>query len=285
MEPTEIDSSVMEFEQEGPPAKKRKPAGAAGIMRIMASSTVDRLSSKRTVKELEYGRGAPGTRAAQHLWVGRFNAFREHTGGDTPDWTRRTKLYNSQDSIGLKLYNPEKPIKDPIPAVSSKECHLTVRCGIPWPRPSRETISSRFSMSYRDKPSQSVSVARGAIRLLTEYGVFTYTRAPGFGLTARDGLRLRPLGAGYARVSEGRQEHAQRGPGVLLPAPAGARALSHVPGGPVNRLRTTRRAHRGIKSSRGSVCLSPKISRWSHPCIATMRFLDVTKDKATRCKR
>lgn len=34
---------------------------------------------KRTVKQLQYGHGAPGTQATQELWVTRFKTFRQIT--------------------------------------------------------------------------------------------------------------------------------------------------------------------------------------------------------------
>lgn len=47
-------------------------------MRDHRQANNDRISSKRTVKQLEFGHGAPGTGALQELWVERFNAFRQH---------------------------------------------------------------------------------------------------------------------------------------------------------------------------------------------------------------
>lgn len=49
--------------------------GLASIAQIVADAEDDRISSKKTVKQLEFGSGAPSTRLAQELWIGRFNAF------------------------------------------------------------------------------------------------------------------------------------------------------------------------------------------------------------------
>jgi hypothetical protein len=74
----DVNSSDVEFE---PPEvdKQLSTAGQASIDQIIANATSDRLTSKRRLKQLEFGSGAPDTRYKQSLWVRRFNAFRQHT--------------------------------------------------------------------------------------------------------------------------------------------------------------------------------------------------------------
>jgi hypothetical protein len=72
----ELDSSDIDF---GPAVDKRNStAGRASIEAIIANAASDRITSKRRAKQLQFGRGAPGTRYTQNLWVLRFEAFREH---------------------------------------------------------------------------------------------------------------------------------------------------------------------------------------------------------------
>ena len=73
-----LNSSDMEFEPEPSKRSNRHP-GQASIDQIIQAASEDRLTSKRTAKQLEFGRGAPGTRAKQELWVARFNAYRQYT--------------------------------------------------------------------------------------------------------------------------------------------------------------------------------------------------------------
>ena len=71
----DFDSSDLDFEQDGP---RRPNLGQASIEKIIASAQEDRLSSKRTVRQLDWHATAPGTSSARSLWVQRFEAFREH---------------------------------------------------------------------------------------------------------------------------------------------------------------------------------------------------------------
>lgn len=73
-----FNSSDVEFEV---PSVSKQAAyrGQASIDQLVKHAQSDRLTSKRTVKQLQFGHGAPGTRAKQSLWIRRFNAFRQHT--------------------------------------------------------------------------------------------------------------------------------------------------------------------------------------------------------------
>ena len=73
-----LHSSDIEFEPDPSKASSKTP-GLASIAQIVADAEDDRNSSKKTVKQLEFGSGAPSTRLAQELWIGRFNAFRQFT--------------------------------------------------------------------------------------------------------------------------------------------------------------------------------------------------------------
>lgn len=75
----DFHSSDVEYE---PAVSKRKEfefAGKASIDRMVEDAPKDRVTSKRTVKQLEFGRGAIGTRYQQALWVNRFEHFRKDT--------------------------------------------------------------------------------------------------------------------------------------------------------------------------------------------------------------
>jgi hypothetical protein len=81
-EPQDFNSSDIEFE---PPAATRRPGpGQASIEQIITRASEFRLSSKKTVKQLELNTGAPGTRENQERWVTRFNSFRENVLHQSP---------------------------------------------------------------------------------------------------------------------------------------------------------------------------------------------------------
>lgn len=52
--------------------------GQASIDLMIADAAKDRISSKKTVKKLQFQASAPGTVQAYGLWTRRFEAFREH---------------------------------------------------------------------------------------------------------------------------------------------------------------------------------------------------------------
>ena len=66
----DFNSSDIEFE---PPAndKGAKKRGEASIAAIIANAASDRISLKKTVRTLQFGRGAPQTMKNQQLWVQR----------------------------------------------------------------------------------------------------------------------------------------------------------------------------------------------------------------------
>ncbi|OQD68729.1 hypothetical protein PENDEC_c031G04877 [Penicillium decumbens] len=72
----ELNSSDLDF---GPPTTKRRRLGEASIKSIIENAETDRIKSKRVVKNLEFGHGAPTTRNAQDLWVSRMEVFRKAT--------------------------------------------------------------------------------------------------------------------------------------------------------------------------------------------------------------
>lgn len=85
MSSQDFNSSDVEFA----PASPKLPThlGKKSIEKIIEDAGEDRLTSKRTAKQLAFGHGAIGTRLMQSLWVQRFEAFRKHTlkkGSDNP---------------------------------------------------------------------------------------------------------------------------------------------------------------------------------------------------------
>ncbi len=73
----DMASSDVEFD--APSSKLNPNSGKASIAQIVQHAQADRFSSKKTVKQLQFGRGAPTTMASQSLWVNRFNSFRQQT--------------------------------------------------------------------------------------------------------------------------------------------------------------------------------------------------------------
>lgn len=153
MDETDIlNSSDVEFDLD--PGKKswsgsRNP-GQASINLITKNAAQDRLSSKKTVKSLQFGHGAPATRRAQELWVAWFNAFRTHT---------------------LK-----KSLKDPF---SGDDMVRFL-----------DAIIGKLRTSHIGKPAPSSRVINHAVFVLASYGSFTYAESAGYKLTAQDGRKL-----------------------------------------------------------------------------------------------
>ena len=78
-DPDAFNSSDLEFEEARP--KFARPVGERSIELIIRDAQSDRITTKQTVKSLQYGSGAPGTKAMQALGVARFEKFREKTLG------------------------------------------------------------------------------------------------------------------------------------------------------------------------------------------------------------
>ena len=51
----------------------------ASVEPLIGDAETDRITSKRTIKQLQFGHGAPKTQESQSLRATRFNAFRQHT--------------------------------------------------------------------------------------------------------------------------------------------------------------------------------------------------------------
>ncbi|KAK9486020.1 hypothetical protein V1527DRAFT_482434 [Lipomyces starkeyi] len=73
-----FNSSGIEFEPAVSKNSGRRP-GRASIAQIIEASDIEGLTSKRTVKQLQFEHGSPSTRAQQQLWAERFNAFQTKT--------------------------------------------------------------------------------------------------------------------------------------------------------------------------------------------------------------
>ncbi|KAJ6096884.1 hypothetical protein N7486_007630 [Penicillium sp. IBT 16267x] len=78
--------------------------GQKSIDAIIASATKDRIASKRALKSLQFGKGAPGAPEHQQPWVQRFKAFREHSLKNDPIVPFTGKAILSIKTI-LKVYS------------------------------------------------------------------------------------------------------------------------------------------------------------------------------------
>jgi hypothetical protein len=68
----DFNSSDIEYDH---PLPKTRPRGQLSIQKIIENASGDRINSKKAVKQLQFGSGAPGTMSNQDLWVQRFNAL------------------------------------------------------------------------------------------------------------------------------------------------------------------------------------------------------------------
>lgn len=127
------NSSDLEFEP--PPSKTSgRDPGQASIAQIIQNASNDRLTTKRTVKQLQFGCGAPGTRVQQELWVNRFNAFQEFT---------------------LK-----KPLTEPFNGDDLLRFF--------------DSVTGKLQPGSRGKPGPNIQVVVRGFHILSDYGTFTY---------------------------------------------------------------------------------------------------------------
>ena len=69
------DSSDIEYTR---PVYSFQRAGQDSIKAMMSTAVQDRMSSKRSAKELSYVRGSRKTQYQNHLWYARLQAYRQH---------------------------------------------------------------------------------------------------------------------------------------------------------------------------------------------------------------
>lgn len=109
-----IDSSDFEFEP--PVTTKAVNLGRASLEKIIQAAAEDRYTTKKTAKQLEYGSGAPGSRALQQLWSVRFETFRKHTlqksAGSTPSGDEILRFFDGIiEKIGKTKDKPAPSLK------------------------------------------------------------------------------------------------------------------------------------------------------------------------------
>ncbi|RDL39906.1 uncharacterized protein BP5553_04246 [Venustampulla echinocandica] len=144
----DLNSSDIEFEPVV--VKGRRKRGQQSIQEIIEHADEDRISSKKAIKSLEFGRGAPRTIENAQRWMQRFNAFRQNT---------------LRKSIGL-------------PFIGDDVLRFF------------DTIIGRLKPHSRGKPVPSSEYIVSGFGHIASYGTFTYTEASGYKLTANDGARL-----------------------------------------------------------------------------------------------
>jgi hypothetical protein len=144
----DLNSSDIEFEPA--PSKGRSNLGKQSIEDIIAHAAEDRISSKKSIKTLQFGSGSPGNIQNTLRWVKRFNAFRQYALRQNVD------LPFTGDDL-IRFF---------------------------------DSIIGKLKPSIKAKPVPSADIVRNALISLSSYGTFTYPEASGYKLTARDGVRL-----------------------------------------------------------------------------------------------
>ncbi|KAK4506430.1 hypothetical protein PRZ48_000162 [Zasmidium cellare] len=169
----DLNSSDIEFEPAQP--KLYAKAGQASIERLIQNSAQDRLTSKKRVKQLAYGRGAPSTRRTQSLWVNRFEAYRQHT----------LKQSLASPFCGADLIR----FLDSI--LGGKSGRLRgAEHGYVLRSANKTSVDGKLVKSH-GKPAPNDGLAWTASKYILEYGTVNWTDADGFSFTARDHLRLK----------------------------------------------------------------------------------------------
>lgn len=165
----DFDSSDIDFGEPDIDPSDRS-IGQKSIDAIIANATQDRITSKRTVKHLQFWHGAPSTRAKQKLWVKRFEAFREHTLGNDPTVPfTGLEVIRFFDSIISKM---SLPLFTLYPAN-----------GTP--------VAGKLKPANHDKPAPSVVTVVKAFETIVDYGVFTWSEKDGYHMTRQDASQFR----------------------------------------------------------------------------------------------
>ena len=146
----DLDFNSSDIEFEPAPTKGYSNLGNRSIKDIIAHAAEDRISSKKSLKALQFGSGAPGTILTAYRWVERLNAFRQSTLHQNID-----RPFTGDDLIRFF-----------------------------------DSIIGKLKPSIKTKPVPSVDVVKRGLTSLSAYGTFTYPEASGYKLTARDGSRL-----------------------------------------------------------------------------------------------
>ncbi|KAI3398505.1 hypothetical protein diail_9029 [Diaporthe ilicicola] len=147
----DFNSSDVEFDDDPSPELNERLYGQESIDRMIADAQKDRISSKKTVKQLRFQGVAPKSQSYQSLWTRRFEAFRQHVLQQSPDVPfTGTDMIRFFDSIIGKI----KP------------------CGT-------------------NKPAPNLNVIQSAFKVLLKYGTFRWSDKDGFGMTPHDGARFK----------------------------------------------------------------------------------------------
>ena len=137
-----LHSSDLEFEPAPSKASGKNP-GLASITQMVADAENHRISSRRTVKQLEFGNETPGTQLVQEMWIGRFNAFRQFTLKQSLD-----EPFTGDDLIRFF-----------------------------------DTILDKIRPGITNKPAPGNTLVRTGFHVLIKYGTFMYTKTSGFDIT------------------------------------------------------------------------------------------------------
>lgn len=144
--------------------------GQKSIDTIIANAKEDRIASQRTLKRLQFGHGAPSTRAEQKLWVKRFEAFREHTLGNDPTIPfTGPEVIRFLDSIISKV---------PLSLVPLYLANVA-------------SVIGKLKPAACDKPVPSVVTIVRAYEIIIDYGVFTWSEKDGYHITRQDESQFR----------------------------------------------------------------------------------------------
>ncbi|KAK7707157.1 hypothetical protein SLS64_007367 [Diaporthe eres] len=147
-----FNSSDIEFDDDDPsPLLTDRLYGQASIDSMIASAEHDRVSSKKTFKQLKFNAPAPGTRAIQSLWVRRFEGFREHVLHQSTNVP-----FTGQDLVRFF-----------------------------------DTIIGKLKPCDSNKPAPSLLVVQNAYKVLLQYGTFRWSRKDGFDITTNDSARFK----------------------------------------------------------------------------------------------
>ncbi|CAI7636217.1 unnamed protein product [Penicillium viridicatum] len=145
----DFNSSDIDF---GPPEtnKRGHAVGQESNDQIIQNSAANRLTSKKRVKQLQFGYGAPSFRRSQDLEVRWFNTYRQYTLRQDP-----TILFTGEDLIRFV-----------------------------------DSVIDIVKPTDTSKPAPNLGLINRAFKILLAYGEFTWTESDGFKISRYDGRRL-----------------------------------------------------------------------------------------------
>lgn len=194
--PEDFDSSDIELDE--PVSQGPRPRyGQASIAKLLENAVEERIASKKALKSLTYGRGAPTALESQRRWAARLEAFRSAV------LNQDIKTPFTGDDL-LRFY--DSIIGEPFtPAIRHRSLRYLT---------SSDHLQGKLRPYQMELPQPLRATIKNTIPYLIEYGQFHWTEDDGFRITRTDVARIKHWFDGA--VKEGRLIQGRQNPRVWM---------------------------------------------------------------------